>query len=132
MTKQCLEKGLGKPEFISNYGFQTIIRRQYNTPVTGQVTGQVTVQATRQVTEKIIKLLNVINNQPMSVKEMLKHLSLTGRDNFLKEYLIPAMEQGFVTMKYHQNPNHPKQRYYLSEKGLELKKIFEVELRIGE
>ena len=27
MTKQCLAKGLKKTEFISNYGFQTIIRR---------------------------------------------------------------------------------------------------------
>jgi len=27
MTKQCVTKGLGKPEFIPNYGFQTIIRR---------------------------------------------------------------------------------------------------------
>ena len=27
MTKQCMAKGLGKPEFISNNGFQTIIRR---------------------------------------------------------------------------------------------------------
>ena len=28
MTKQCLAKGLAKPEFISNYGFQTIIKRE--------------------------------------------------------------------------------------------------------
>lgn len=28
MTKQCLEKGLGKPEFIPEYGFQAIIRRR--------------------------------------------------------------------------------------------------------
>jgi hypothetical protein len=27
MAKQCLEKGLGKPEFIPEHGFQTIIRR---------------------------------------------------------------------------------------------------------
>jgi len=28
MTKLCLAKGLEKPEFISKYGFQTIIRRE--------------------------------------------------------------------------------------------------------
>jgi hypothetical protein len=27
-TKQCLEKGLCKPEFIPEYGFQAIIRRR--------------------------------------------------------------------------------------------------------
>jgi len=51
---------------------------------------------------------------------MMQHLSLSGRDNFLKEYLIPAIEQDLATMKYPQNPNHPKQRYYLTEKGLSL------------
>jgi hypothetical protein len=51
---------------------------------------------------------------------MLQYLSLSGRDNFLKEYLIPAIEKGLVIMKYPQNPNHPKQCYYLTEKGIEL------------
>jgi len=35
MTKQCLAKRLGKPEFITSYGFPTIIKRQY-----GQTTKQ--------------------------------------------------------------------------------------------
>ena len=52
---------------------------------------------------------------------MMQILSLSGRDNFLKEYLNPAIEQDFVTMKYPQ-PNHPKQRYYLTPKGIGLKK----------
>jgi len=44
-------------------------------------------------------------------------LLISGRDNFLKKYLIPAMEQGFVAMKYPQSPKHPKQRYLLTGKG---------------
>ena len=114
MTKQCLAKGLGKPEFISYYGFQTIIRR---TSIPLQTTGQVT----GQVTGKMIRLINIFDNQSLSIKEMLRHLSLSGRDNFLKEYLIPAMDQGFVAMKYPQSPNHPKQSYYLTEKGIQIK-----------
>jgi hypothetical protein len=69
----------------------------------------------------MIRLINIFDNQSLSIKEMLRHLSLSGRDNFLKEYLIPAMDQGFVAMKYPQSPNHPKQSYYLTEKGIQIK-----------
>jgi len=123
LAKLCMEKGLKKPEFIQELDFKTILYRpilEENQLTTGQVTGQVAGQVTGQVTEKIMRLLNVINHQSLSVKEMMQHLSLSGRDNFLKEYLIPAIEQDLATMKYPQNPNHPKQRYYLTEKGLSL------------
>ena len=53
------------------------------------------------------KLLNAINDQLLSVKEMMKCISLSGRDNFLREYLNPAIEQDFVAMKYPQTPSHP-------------------------
>jgi ATP-dependent DNA helicase RecG len=47
---------------------------------------------------------------------MMQCLTLRGRDNFLTSYLQPALEQG-LEMKYSKNPNHPKQRYFLTEKG---------------
>jgi len=109
------------------YGFQTIIRRA-TVPLVEQIPDssltrnrQVTGQVTGQVTEKIIRLINVINNQSLSVKEMLQYLSLSGRDNFLKEYLFPAIEKGFVVMLFPKSPNHPKQRYFLTENGIEMK-----------
>ena len=68
-----------------------------------------------------MKLLEAINSRTLSVKEMLQQLSLSGRDNFLKEYLYPSIEQGFIAIKYPQSPNHPKQRYYLTEQGIMIK-----------
>jgi ATP-dependent DNA helicase RecG len=44
-------------------------------------------------------------------------LSLRHIPTFLYTYLQLAIEQGLVTMEYPQNPNHPKQRYCLTEKG---------------
>ncbi|MDR0941990.1 MAG: DUF4062 domain-containing protein [Bacteroidales bacterium] len=125
MTKQCVAKGLGKPTFDPNFGFQTIIKRENvltslsSTQVTGQVAGQVAGQVTGQVDEKVIKLLKIIDNHHLSLKEMMVRMSLSGRDNFLNEYLTPAIKQGFVAMKYPQTPKHPKQQYSLTQKGKE-------------
>jgi hypothetical protein len=48
-------------------------------------------------------------------------LNLTDRVNFRLAYLQPAIEQGYVAIEFPQNPNHPKQRYFLTPKGIELK-----------
>lgn len=41
---------------------------------------------------------------------------LKDRVNFLYKYLTPALEEGLVSMKYPDNPKHPKQKYMLTEK----------------
>ncbi|MGN0054507.1 MAG: Fic family protein [Bacteroides sp.] len=38
----------------------------------------------------------------------------------MKLGLTPAINQGYVMRAYPDSPRHPKQRYYLSEKGLKL------------
>ena len=53
----------------------------------------------------------------MSVREMMLHLGLKGRDNFLKNYLNPAVEEGYVCMLYPESPRHPRQKYRLTPKG---------------
>jgi len=116
IVEQCINKGLKKPAFIQDMDFSVILYRS-----DWEVTNQINTQVTGQVTEKINILLKVVNNQVISMREIMRYLSLSGRDNFLKEYLNPAIEQGLVSMKFPQSPNHPKQRYYLTQKGLEIK-----------
>ena len=110
MTKQCVAKGLGKPQFIPNYGFQTIIRRTNS-------------QVTEQVTEQVQYLLKVLSGE-MDRSELQEKLNLSHREYFRASYLQPAIEQGLVAMKFPQSLNHPKQKYHLTAKGLELKKKF--------
>jgi len=47
----------------------------------------------------------------------MDNLSLSGRDNFLKLYLKPALDMGFIVQLYPESPNSPKQKYYLTEQG---------------
>lgn len=68
----------------------------------------------------IQQLVLAIGEQQMSVKEMMEALSLKGRDNFLKVYLNPAIEEQFFRLLYPNSPRHPRQKYLLTVKGLAL------------
>ncbi|MDT8398181.1 MAG: ATP-binding protein [Pseudomonadales bacterium] len=59
-------------------------------PVTGQVAGQVAGQVT--------SLIGVLQGA-MSRKELMAALDLTGRDNFEKLYLRPALAEGYIDRK---------------------------------
>ena len=70
----------------------------------------------------ILKLIRAIGEQELSVKEMMIGVGLKGRDNFLKLYLNPAMQDGYVRLLYPHSPRHPRQKYLLTAKGLALYK----------
>ena len=65
----------------------------------------------------IQKLILVVGEQELSVKEMMSGLRLKGRDNFLNVYLTPAITDGYVRLLYPQSPRHPRQKYLLTVKG---------------
>ena len=43
---------------------------------------------------------------------------------FKKKFILPAMQQGWIEMLYSDKPNHPQQKYKLTEKGLLLLNTF--------
>lgn len=63
-------------------------------------------------------LIQVVAEQQLSIKEMLVAMNLKNRENFMENYLTPAMKEGFVNMLYPNTPNHPRQKYLLSAIGL--------------
>ena len=68
--------------------------------------------------ENIKKLIEVIGENQLSVKEMLVGMGLKDRPNFLEYTLSPAMKEGYVRMLYPDSPRHPRQKYLLTVKGL--------------
>lgn len=70
--------------------------------------------------ENIIRTVKVIGEQELSVKEMLKAIGLKDRENFMDNFLSPAMNEGFLRMLYPDSPRHPRQKYLLTVKGLGL------------
>ena len=101
-----------------------------NRTSTGQVqphklTPQVHPTSTRQVPDKLIpdnisvrKVIEAVGNNQLSVKEMMQSLSLADRENFLNNYLNPAIKDGFVRLLYPDSPRHPRQKYLLTVNGL--------------
>lgn len=71
-------------------------------------------------TVEIEKTVNAIGTKQLSVKEIMEVLGLKGRDNFLKLYLNPSLNEGFVRPLYPDRPQHPRQKYLLTVKGLAL------------
>lgn len=68
----------------------------------------------------IKNLIKIIGDKEMSVKAMMEGIGLKGRDNFLNQYLTPALTQGYVRMLYPKSPRHPRQKYLLTPKGIGL------------
>ena len=68
----------------------------------------------------IKNLIKIIGDKEMSVKAMMESIGLKGRDNFLNQYLTPALTQGYVRMLYPKSPRHPRQKYMLTPKGIGL------------
>lgn len=68
----------------------------------------------------IIRLIKVIGNEQMSIKQMLDAVGLKDRMNFIEYNLTPAIKDGYVRMLYPDKPRHPKQKYLLTVKGIAL------------
>ena len=87
---------------------------------------QVSVQVSEQVSEQVKILIHSISSKELSVDEILEVYKLLYKQvykskwYFKKHTIQPAMIEGYVEMTYPDSPNHPKQRYRLTTKGLRL------------
>lgn len=87
-----------------------------------------TMQVTPQVppkyhasTMQVKDLLNIL--EEVSYREEIQEkLGLKNREYFRKNYLNPAIEQGFVALTIPDKPTSSKQQYYLTDKGKEFLK----------
>lgn len=68
----------------------------------------------------IIELVRVIGAEELSIKQMMEIKGLKDRKNFIDYHLEPALKEKFVRRKYPDRPNHPRQKYLLTAKGLAL------------
>ena len=81
-------------------------------PTVGQVTPQVTPQV-----KSLLAVLSGVHTR----QELQDLLKLSDRKNFRINYLNPAVEEGVVGLLNPDSPNSSRQRYILTEKGMQLK-----------
>lgn len=70
--------------------------------------------------DNVIELVRVIGYEELSIRQMMEFKGLKHRNNFMEYHLEPALKEMFVRRKYPEIPNHPRQRYLLTVKGLAL------------
>ena len=70
----------------------------------------------------IKKLITIIGDRQLSIKEMMTDAGLKDRVSFLNLYLNPAIKEKYAQMLYPERPHHPRQKYLLTAKGLTLYK----------
>ena len=68
--------------------------------------------------DAVKKLIRALASAQMSKKEMMTAVDLKDRTNFEDYYLAPALNAKIVRMLYPNSPNHPKQKYLLTKKGV--------------
>ena len=64
---------------------------------------------------------------PELAPELVQVYSDKSSSFFKKMVIYPAIREGLIAMLYPDKPRHPKQKYYLTEKGKELLKIIETQ-----
>ncbi len=79
-----------------------------------------TEQPTVQVTEQVLALLLALSNEQLSLKGLMEKVGLKHRPTFIENYINPAVETGIPKILYPDKPNHPRQKYLLTAKGLAL------------
>lgn len=75
---------------------------------------------TEQVTEQVRALLLTLSNEQLSLRQLMERIGLKHRPTFLTNYINPAITAGFIRILYPESPNHPRQKYLLTDKGLSL------------
>ena len=73
-------------------------------------------QVTPQVTPQVRRLIEALQDE-MARAEIMKKLGLKDRAHFRREYLVRAMESGFIEMTIPEKPNSRLQKYRLTRKG---------------
>lgn len=115
------ENGLQEPEFEQNEDFKTIIYRPstHQAPTKYPPCSVGVPQEYRSTSVEVKNLIKVLKGE-MSRKELQEILELKHEGNFRENYLEPALKEEFISMKYPDNPNHPRQKYLITKKGASL------------
>lgn len=77
-----------------------------------------TVQPAEQLAEQEHVLLSAIGHEQFTLKQLMEKVGLKHRPTFLGNYINPAMKDGLVKVLYPEKPNHPRQKYLLTVKGV--------------
>lgn len=113
----------GNPEAIFNVNYVTAF--SVVVKVAEEVNLSPTVhQLFTNLSEQAKLLIISLGKQEMSTKELqlVTNCSPKSKQLFMKQFILPNLENGLLAMTYPERVHHPRQKYYLTKKGLEMLK----------
>lgn len=125
-------RGNGNPEAIFNVNYVTafsVIVKEAEDPYSSPTVHQLFTNLSEQAKSLIIG----IGEREMSTKELqlVTNCSPKSKQLFMKQFILPNLENGLLAMTYPESAHHPRQKYYLTNKGLEMLKKLRDSLSSG-
>ena len=128
----CRKQNVPEPEWAINGGFVVVTFKRMrqggnnNEFVSSQGTNGTQVGYKLDTTsdtssERSQFLVNKLPLGYISLSDMMKACSMQSRPSFLVDYVTPAIEGGYIERRFPNSPNHPKQQYRLTNKGIALR-----------
>jgi ATP-dependent DNA helicase RecG len=125
IVEACVRQNLPEPEWRMQQGFVIVIfkRPPYGAepgtcaPSTPQVPPKY-APSTLQVERVILSM----GDGYITMGEMMEACNLKDRKHFREPYFMAALSDGAIERMYPDQPNHPRQKYRLTEKALKWKK----------
>ncbi len=78
---------------------------------TEQVSVQVSVQVSEQVSEQVKRIIVALGQETLTGNDLMARVGIKHRPTFRKNYLLPAIELGYIEMTIPEKPNSSKQMY---------------------
>lgn len=78
--------------------------------------GKPTMQVTMQAAVQVARMLQLASGTEQSRDALQEAMGLADREHFRKQYLVPLVQTGWLVRTLNP-PNHPQQRYKLTEQG---------------
>ena len=75
----------------------------------------------------IVKVVRTMGLAEWRIKDLMAEMGLKDRENFMANYLTPAMREAYLRPLYPDAVRHPRQRYLLTVKGMSLYKALQRE-----
>ena len=114
--------GSGIPRILRAYGEDSFKFTDNFIRITFPISGRdhASDHASDQASAQVKKLLSVLSGEK-GRSELQELLSIKNRDYFRTDYLVPAVNNGYIELTIPDRPNSQNQKYRLTAKGLALK-----------
>lgn len=120
-----LSLSISDSRFLLDSNFTVILYRALAD--TAEATEEATEEVGAEVVSDLVKRLVLVMNGEMKRKEIQALLQINHDEHFRSAYMIPAIENKLLELKYPDKPKHPRQRYRLTPKDIEFKKTLKDE-----